>query len=729
MSLKVRKFNAQVRDSTTGNMIPAGLLSSDALGAINTAKNAAVSAVQSQQTTSVNAVTSAGTAAAANFPATAAACDTLAGDFAATYVPDQAYAVGDYCTYQYQLYQCKTAIAVNTDHTFVTSHWNLITVTDTINDQVDDLKTQIGCEAITGWSDYNDKKYINLSASSVTVTDGHIVTSTASNKVRYVEVSVSAGDRFTVTTRGGGSSRAYGFVSATGTILEKANSNITLTNQILTAPSDTAFFVINDMDGDAEAFYGEYIGIKVSRIDHEVAAIVPSEGIEITQDLVWTNTSRIRSDNGNVDYTADCMASQLVDITGISCIKFKAINTVEGNLRSALAFYAADESFISAVQRIDATEGYEFIEVLIPSGAKYVRLAKFKVETSPFRAFVVVSNTVEPNTQITTNKNDIKQLQADNVKPICSKDASKVYIYIPTSNKKYYINYKLIKVDNAAQYARGWRLSEILMRKLDKTGAGNGTIMGTGEWETALAIPHNSSTIYMGLGNHGYEEQVAGGFTLFIDGKEVGEDDVFDDRAFEEIQLVNKLEMLDPRMAENPDTIGYHTRIDTINGVKKTITIENKLEFTNAESIPISQGYLFMASLQRKYPADSNNLMTDQFIDNVDYVLTDCSTDTFDPSNANHGVGEDKPNVTEYKFWGSYFDLWGYAKVLRREVYAPRNDGGTQINQFLPSNSVQNYTNQNKIYMSVCKNGDAIAGDIWRMTTEFFVDCGYDPSV
>ena len=100
-------------------------------------------AVRSEGTTQKNSVTAAGTAAAANFPATAAACDVLVGDFAATYVPDQAYAVGDYCTYQYQLYQCKTAIAANTDHTFVTSHWNLITVTDTINDQVDDLKTQL----------------------------------------------------------------------------------------------------------------------------------------------------------------------------------------------------------------------------------------------------------------------------------------------------------------------------------------------------------------------------------------------------------------------------------------------------------------------------------------------------------------------------------------------------------------------------------------------------------
>lgn len=45
MAITVRKFNAQVKDPATGNMIPAGLLSSDALEAIDTAKNSAVSLV------------------------------------------------------------------------------------------------------------------------------------------------------------------------------------------------------------------------------------------------------------------------------------------------------------------------------------------------------------------------------------------------------------------------------------------------------------------------------------------------------------------------------------------------------------------------------------------------------------------------------------------------------------------------------------------------------------
>lgn len=46
MPLIIRKFNAQVRDSNTGNMIPAGLLSSDALSVIEDAKDDAIEAVE-----------------------------------------------------------------------------------------------------------------------------------------------------------------------------------------------------------------------------------------------------------------------------------------------------------------------------------------------------------------------------------------------------------------------------------------------------------------------------------------------------------------------------------------------------------------------------------------------------------------------------------------------------------------------------------------------------------
>lgn len=48
MAITVRKFNAQVKDPNTGNMVPAGLLSSDALEAIETAKTRAVNTIDAE---------------------------------------------------------------------------------------------------------------------------------------------------------------------------------------------------------------------------------------------------------------------------------------------------------------------------------------------------------------------------------------------------------------------------------------------------------------------------------------------------------------------------------------------------------------------------------------------------------------------------------------------------------------------------------------------------------
>lgn len=58
MSITVRQFSAQVKDPSTGNMIPAGLLSSDALGAIDDAKDDAIDAIVAQGTTTRESIPS-----------------------------------------------------------------------------------------------------------------------------------------------------------------------------------------------------------------------------------------------------------------------------------------------------------------------------------------------------------------------------------------------------------------------------------------------------------------------------------------------------------------------------------------------------------------------------------------------------------------------------------------------------------------------------------------------
>lgn len=68
MPLTIRKFSTQLRDPNSGQMIPAGLLSSDALGAINSAKTDAVAAVESKQAVAEAAIELKGQTAIASIP-------------------------------------------------------------------------------------------------------------------------------------------------------------------------------------------------------------------------------------------------------------------------------------------------------------------------------------------------------------------------------------------------------------------------------------------------------------------------------------------------------------------------------------------------------------------------------------------------------------------------------------------------------------------------------------
>ncbi len=110
---------------------------------------------------------------------------------------------------------------------------------------VDDLKGAItditGNEQISDW--VGNKKYIDLSGASVNVSSPY--TSSTSN-CRCMLVEATEGDIFTVTVTGGTKSRAYGFIDANGLILDKTASGVTLTEEVIAAPEDTAYLAVND---------------------------------------------------------------------------------------------------------------------------------------------------------------------------------------------------------------------------------------------------------------------------------------------------------------------------------------------------------------------------------------------------------------------------------------------------------------------------------------------------
>lgn len=442
-------------------------------------------------------------------------------------------------------------------------------------------------------------------------------------------------------------------------------------------------------------------------VGDKIAELRAFEGIEITSSIAnWTSSYIIRSDNGRTTYTTGYKCSGFVDISSASVIRFQTINATEGSIRAACAFYESDETFISAVQRFSETTGYAFVDVVVPANAKYVRFTKFSDEAVPFSVFVVKAETWGPFTQIKANQNAISTIIAENPKPVCYKTETQFYMYIPTANKKYYIQYTFSHSQNAETNADGWRLTYCYLCNLDKTHVKY--ITYTGEWEMAIKL--NGRNDHIGLGNHGDEIETL--FKLFVDGDEITENAEFTDRVFETVQLVNKLTMYDPN--DSTTVVGYHTRIDTVSALTKTVTVENQVEFLS--NYQIDAGYLFMASLSR-YHDDVQ--ITDAFIDNQDYILTDCSTQTFDPADASHGVGEAKHGATEYKFWGSGLDLYGYARIKRR--VAP--SGNTLTTR------ISNDASYNKIYYSMCSNGESVsAGDKWILETEFFLDFGYNPA-
>lgn len=654
-----------------------------------------------------------------------------------------------------------------------------------VGNELEYLNKSVNIVRASGWSVFTEKQVVvtPTNLNSVTLDENNrVVPTTASSNGRYVQIDATAGDKFTIKSSATGSSiRCYAFIKSNGDIISRAPANTTLDYEVITAPANTAYLIVNDMTGNGVVIIGEFLETRVSRLEDEVGVLTGNS--ETTTNKLTNLNTIFEKTTGNVEISGWSnftdkqgvnLASSTVTITDGHVVA----GTASVNVRYVEVSAKEGDQFIVYTKGSGSLRTYGFISstgTVLEVAASRATTLDYDVITAPSSTAFLVLNDVRGDGIAYYGK-----LVNVEYKSICNKSENLVNIYVPTSNKKFYIHYKLVKVNNpdysidrVANYAVGWRLMGIELCNLAKVRVSASTIMGTGEWETAIGISNNGSTIFAGLGDHGYEMQVDNGFTLYIDGKEIDEDDVFNDIEFNEIQLINKLRVLDPRMTESPDTIAYHTRIDSIEGSKRTITISNKVEFVNETSIPINHAYLFMSSLQRKYPANSDNLITDKFIDNVDYNLTDCSTQTFVPSNSNHGVGEHKPRVTNYKFWGEFCSLWGYAQIIERETNAPRvkniaefdvntayafgdyvthndvvyafitnhsagnewNENEMRIvpiaeityNQFLPSSWVQAYENQNKIYMSICSGGDAISGDIWRMKTEFFLDSGYSP--
>ena len=164
---------------------------------------------------------------------------------AANYDATKTYAVGEYVIYSGGLYRCISAIT--TAEAWTAAHWSSVTV----GKDTSALKSAFerDTKAITGNVPlvFDEGVYYKFTNQGANVS----ITPTEYAGRAGVCVPCSPGDKFTVKVTGGGAVvLAYGFCTSAGVVKEHANTNVSLDGDVLTAPADSEYLVLNNLNSN-----------------------------------------------------------------------------------------------------------------------------------------------------------------------------------------------------------------------------------------------------------------------------------------------------------------------------------------------------------------------------------------------------------------------------------------------------------------------------------------------
>lgn len=179
-----------------------------------------------------------------------------------------------------------------------------------LSGEVDDLKSAIkadtGTEYIDSWVNGYRAGTGNASISTPTAQSGR----------RFAKVSCSAGDVFTINASGLSSYRVYAFTDENGTILARGAASVSLTDAVITAPTNSAYLYINDTDPGGLSLKGASTKSQIARINTNVTNITPlinrveslmteSGGIyesthEVRASSIYAHTKPIAVKNGDI---------------------------------------------------------------------------------------------------------------------------------------------------------------------------------------------------------------------------------------------------------------------------------------------------------------------------------------------------------------------------------------------------------------------------------------------
>ena len=117
-----------------------------------------------------------------------------------------------------------------------------------------------------------NNRYINT---NVTIGDIVSFTPVVFSRFAYAIIPCNAGDTFTITGRGAGAARLWAFVDENKTLISKSIGNAFALNEIITAPTNSAYLIVNF---DMLTEYSCYKGVNVS-VTNDVRTAVIQQGV------------------------------------------------------------------------------------------------------------------------------------------------------------------------------------------------------------------------------------------------------------------------------------------------------------------------------------------------------------------------------------------------------------------------------------------------------------------
>lgn len=265
MAVTLRQESLYLRDENTGTYKNPAILFSD----IGETEAEVKANIRQEGSTQISAINARAVAVESSLPTSGEMEAMVAESFVSG-----AYSAGDYVVYNDH--------GVNKLYRFTSDHTGAWTGTDVVQvavgSEMTDLKSAMNDNGlaqliIDGWI-IGHRWFIPAVGSGETGHEGDI------SSWRYIKIPCTAGDKFVITASATSGYRPWGFFDSSDYCLKREENHVSITNQLIEAPAETSYLVINQDANGGRCYIGEFLVSNVEAlIESKADAVATAQAI------------------------------------------------------------------------------------------------------------------------------------------------------------------------------------------------------------------------------------------------------------------------------------------------------------------------------------------------------------------------------------------------------------------------------------------------------------------